>query len=553
MELQEMLQVIWKRLWLIVSVTLLISVGAFVVSKNRTPVYQAKVTMIVNQTTDTPFADLASLSTGEELALTYSHLLKTRPLLEIVIANLGLGLAPGGLERRIDTNLIRGTQLLELTVKDTDPQRASDIANEIAFTFISLRNREQQLQSIADLEEEVVTELASVRELIQHNRSMMDRLGASSGLLTDEESNPMQDTLAGLQNTYANLLGTYLTIRRIQTQLLDVTVIEPAVPPTVPIGRSTAYFTIVGAFAGLALGGGLAFLLEYFDRSFETSDAVAQILSLPTLGTVPRLRGQEQDSSLVTLAHPRSAVSEAYRALRTNIRFASVDKPLRILLVTSAEMGAGKTTVASNLSVVCAQAGLQVVLIDADLRLPEAHRPFDLTNQTGLTDLLVGDVRSVEECMVGTGIDHLRLITSGPVPPNPSELLDSKRMEAVLAQVKQDADLVIVDSPPVLAVTDAAALAPKVDGVILVIGAKHTSHEAAGRAREALRSVGATILGVVLTKVRRGGPSYYYYYTPEAQPARSLAQKLPSWIVKPRAARALARKLPSWIARPRER
>jgi capsular exopolysaccharide synthesis family protein len=209
--------------------------------------------------------------------------------------------------------------------------------------------------------------------------------------------------------------------------------------------------------------------------------------------------------------------------------------------------------VAGNLGVVCAQAGLHVVLVDADLRLPQAHRPFDLDNRTGLTDLLVGDVGSVEECMVGTGIDNLRLITSGPVPPNPSELLDSRRMEAVLAQVKQSADLVIVDSPPVLAVTDAVALAPKVDGVILVIEAERTSHEAASRTRNALQSVGATILGAVLVKVKRAGPSYYYYYTPEARPAGVLGRRLPRWIVESGAARDLARKLPGWIGQPRER
>jgi capsular exopolysaccharide synthesis family protein len=188
-----------------------------------------------------------------------------------------------------------------------------------------------------------------------------------------------------------------------------------------------------------------------------------------------------------------------------------VDEPLKTLLITSPEPGAGKTTVTANLGVVCAQAGLEVILIDTDLRRPTLHQLFDLNNRAGLTNLLVGDVQKVEECLVSTGVDNLRLITSGPIPPNPSELLGSKRMEAVLAEAQESAELVILDTSPTLAVTDPVVLASKVDGVILLVEAKRTSPEAAHRTYEVHQHVGATILGAVLTKAKAERKAYYYY------------------------------------------
>ena len=520
MELREILRVIQRRLWLIVLGTLLISIVVFAVSKNMKPVYRAKVTMMIKQSSSMPLADYTSILTGENLALTYSALLKTRPLLEIVIANLGLDISPDELiEHRLGTNLIPDTQLLELTVEDTDAQRASNIANEIALTFISLHNTEQQLQNIAVLEQDVVKQMANLKEAIEYNQSAMDQSRISSGMLTEEETNLIQTTLSNQQLAYASLLETYLNIRLTQSQLLDVTVVEPAVAPTEPIRPNIVIYTFLGTFVGFVLSAGVAFLVEYLNRSFETSEEIKQILPLPTLGTIPRLQGKERNGRLVTLAMPVSPASEAYRALRTNIRFASVDEPLKTLLITSAEPKAGKTTVAANLGVVCAQAGLRVVLIDTDLRFPNLHQLFDLNNHTGLTDLLVGNARSVKECMMETGIDNLRVITSGPIPPNPSELLGSKRMEAVLAEVKQSAELVILDTPPMMAVTDAVVLASKASGVILLIEAKRTSHEAARRAYESLQRVGATILGAVLTKAKPERKAYYYY-AERARPTR---------------------------------
>lgn len=530
MELREILRVIWKRLWLILLGTAVISAAVFLLSRNMTPIYQAKVTLMVRQSGSTSYADLTSvLSGGDDLALTYGELLKTRPLLEIVIANLNLDLSPEELgEDMLGTNSIGGTELLELTVDDTDPQRASDIANEIALTFIALNNTERQANQIAALEQDIVAQMADLKELIEYNQSRIDQSRTAPSLLTEEESNLAQTNLSSQQLAYAGLLGTYLEVRLTQTQLLDVIVVEPAVPTTQPIRPSIFIYTFLGTFVGFVFSLGLAFVFEYLRRSFETDDDVRQILALPTLGTIPRLGRRERKSKLVMAALPRAPVSEAFRTLRTNIRFASVDEPIRTLLITSAEPEVGKTTVSANLGTACAQAGLRVVLIDTDLRRPNLHHLFGIGNHFGLTDLLVGDVQSVEECLVATDTDNLRLITSGPIPPNPSELLGSKRMADVLAQVWQEAELVILDAPPTLAVTDAVVLASKVDGVLLLIEAKRTSHDAARRALEAHRHIDSPVLGVVLTKktTRRRGSSYYYYAGGEQRSRQPIWRRL---------------------------
>ena len=172
------------------------------------------------------------------------------------------------------------------------------------------------------------------------------------------------------------------------------------------------------------------------------------------------------------------------------------------------------------------------MLVDADLRRPRQHHLFDLENRAGLTDLLVGDVSDVEECLLETGIDGLRLLPCGSIPPNPSEVLDSKRMEVVLDQIKERVDLVILDSPPALAVTDPVALGRKVDGAILAIMARRTSHSLASRAYTALNDVGAAVLGVVLVGVKRAGRGYYYYYSTKAESRKRAKPGWFSWIAR---------------------
>ncbi len=221
-------------------------------------------------------------------------------------------------------------------------------------------------------------------------------------------------------------------------------------------------------------------------------------------------------SNLVTLSNPRSPISEAYRTLRTNLEFSSLDKPIRSMVVTSAAPEEGKSTTLANLAVTIAQAGKRVILVDCDLRRPSLHQLFNVRSTVGFTDMMRDDTLMNKPPLQETGVPNLRLITSGTRPPNPSELLASRRMSEVIASLQNQADVILFDAPPVIAVTDAAVLASKVDVVLLVINAGKTKREHAKKAKMLLDKVNARLIGTVLNNVK-GDAGMYQYYADEAE------------------------------------
>ncbi|SDI94453.1 CpsD/CapB family tyrosine-protein kinase [Alteribacillus bidgolensis] len=215
--------------------------------------------------------------------------------------------------------------------------------------------------------------------------------------------------------------------------------------------------------------------------------------------------------AVITHENPKSPIAEQYRTLRTNLQFASVDKELESLLITSPGPFEGKSLTAANVAAVFAQQGKKVLLVDADLRKPTIHYTFQVANTTGLSSYLVNDL-SLTNVVQNSGIDNLYLLSSGPVPPNPSELLSSKQMKKMMTEANQHFDLIIFDTPPVLAVTDTQILSNDVDGVLLVIRSKQTESEAAKKARDLLKQSHANILGAVLNDQSTKDSNYYYYY-----------------------------------------
>lgn len=213
---------------------------------------------------------------------------------------------------------------------------------------------------------------------------------------------------------------------------------------------------------------------------------------------------------LITKLNPRSPISEQFRTIRTNLQFASIDEKLETILVTSPGPSEGKSSIIANLAIVFAQQGKRVLLIDADMRKPTVHYTFKVDNRRGLSSVLVGE-DTLEEALQQSDITNLDLLSSGPIPPNPSELLGSKKMRQLIEKAKNIYDLVIFDSPPVLAVTDAQILANDVDGTLLVVRSKQTDQDAALKAKDHLESVNAKLLGVVLNDVESKKDQYYYY------------------------------------------
>jgi capsular exopolysaccharide synthesis family protein len=222
----------------------------------------------------------------------------------------------------------------------------------------------------------------------------------------------------------------------------------------------------------------------------------------------------DRQSTLITVANPRSPISEAYRTLRTNLEFSSLDKAIHSMVVTSAAPEEGKSTTLANLAVTIAQAGKKVVLVDCDLRRPSLNQIFNARGAPGFTDMMRDDTLMGKPPLQDTSVPNLRLLASGTIPPNPSELLASRRMGEVIAALQQLADMVLFDAPPIVAVTDAAVLASKVDAVLLVVSAGKTKRDHAKKAKALLDKVNAHLIGTVLNNVK-GEASLYQYYSSE--------------------------------------
>lgn len=226
------------------------------------------------------------------------------------------------------------------------------------------------------------------------------------------------------------------------------------------------------------------------------------------------MNGAMPSGGPVTWEDPKSVAAEAYRILRTNLQFTHPDRPLKSVLVTSPTVGDGKSTVTANLAVSFAQAGRRTIVVNADLRRPSVHKLFHVPEGVGLTSVLVGQA-TVEEALRETEAPDVRLLTAGPMPPNPAELLESQRMRTVMKELEEHADVILYDAPPVTVVTDAGLLAPHVGGCLLVISLGVTQREMARAAAEQLERVGGRILGAVVNRVNHGSGYYYYYYYAE--------------------------------------
>lgn len=215
-------------------------------------------------------------------------------------------------------------------------------------------------------------------------------------------------------------------------------------------------------------------------------------------------------NEMISIKNPKSAAAEAFRTLRTNIQFSSLDEELKTIVVTSTQPGEGKSTVISNLAVTMAQAGKKVLLMDCDLRKPTIHKNLGISNQDGLTSLLSKE-KGLDEVIKASNIPNFYVLTSGPIPPNPAELLGSKKLRALIRELGEVFDLILLDAPPVLAVTDAQVLSTFCSGVVFVAGYGEAEKHAVVRAKELIDKVGGKILGVVINKVPSKSKSYYYY------------------------------------------
>ena len=269
----------------------------------------------------------------------------------------------------------------------------------------------------------------------------------------------------------------------------------------------------LGFVAGLVLGVGFAFVRERMDDRIHGRAQLEASVGAPVLAVVPQVPGwrKRAQTKLVTTSASGSPAAEAYRSLRTNLQFISRDGTVRVISVTSPHAGEGKTTTVANIATTLALTGKRVMALSADLRKPRLHRFFGLSNDEGLSSVLAGQAQLAEVARRVEGLDSLRIVTSGPVPPNPAELLSSDAMESLLTQLRSMADYVVIDTPPVLVVSDAMIVAPRVDGVVVVVDADTTTGGAASHTIDQLEQVGGNVIGSVLNRFDPSKARYYAY------------------------------------------
>lgn len=516
MELRQYLLLARRWWWLILLLAVLGGAAAFAISVFTPPTYEASTTVLINQAPGTLPDEQAVLS-GQRVAATYAELLHQRPVLEAVITNLGLTTNPDQLEKQLTVTPVRETNLLVLSVRDSDPQRAAAIANEIVAVFVQ-QNLENQASRYAG-------QLASLEAAIQQSQADIDntkaRLEALSSATSEEdkaERNRLEELLVQQNGNYNALRQSYEDVRLSEAKTTDkVTVVESALPGkmlTSPIRNM-----LMGALIGLMASVGIVILIEYLRETVKSDVEIKQITGAPTLGTIGTIKVNGH-GVLVTAAEPRSQIAEAYRVLRANLEFTEGDEPARTLIVTSSGPGEGKSTTAANLAVVLAQSGKRTILVDADLRRPSLHQMFNQPNDRGFTSVLLRmDGAKLADCIAATDIEGLFLLPSGPLPPNPADLLGSRQMANLVEDFKEQADIVIFDCPPLLAVADTSLLARYCDAAVLVVLADTTHGRALQRATEQIVQSGIRLVGVVLNRVSSAADgyyhSYYYHYPPE--------------------------------------
>jgi capsular exopolysaccharide synthesis family protein len=301
----------------------------------------------------------------------------------------------------------------------------------------------------------------------------------------------------------------------------NIQVIDQAELPTKPYKPNKRLNLLLAAVVGLFLGVGLAFFFEYLDNTVKTPEDLEQLIRLPSFGMVPEISGERRrllesgrsyPVELITFGHPKSMLSEAYRNIRTSILLSFSERPPKRIVITSPNPAEGKTTTVINTGIALSQTGAQVVVVDSDMRKPRIHKIFDEENGIGLSNFLSGHT-ALESIIKKTEIPNLYYIPSGPIPPNPSELIGSKPFKSMVESLGERFDHIVLDSPPVLGFADSIILSTSVDGVILVVLGGKTPRETLQRAKEVLHQVNAKILGVVINRIdiQRSDYGYYYY------------------------------------------
>lgn len=517
----EYVQILWHWAWLLILAAVIAGGLAYYLTNQQTRMYQATTLAMVNAASGSSIDTSTSLYVGQQLATTYASTMLTQPIMDAISLKVGFWVNASG----ITVQPITGTTLIRITVTNDNPQKAALIANTLVAVFseqvlIDQTSRYAELK--ASIEEELFNMNNQIAATQERLTAVITKLGeqkqsdpANPGVIPTSdpvdllEKSQLESTLSQYQQSRSYFIQSLQQIRLAEAQSTSSLIQkDPAIPNDSPVQPQPLRSAMLAAVVGFMLAAGIIFLIVFLQDEIRDPEEITRKWGIPILGLITSHK--PNGATIITMAHPRSPISEAFRSLRTNLQFSGVDSPLRTLVVTSASPSDGKTSVVANLATVLAQNSKKVVIVDSDLRRPRLHKIFSLSNRLGLSDYFLRPADQLTGVIKKTKIEGLSIITSGSLPPNPSELLNSARMMEVVKLLSTHFDTLIMDTPPLLAVTDALVLAPRVDGVILVMDPTKTKRGEIRHAIEQLQRVNANLLGVVLNNIKIRRSQYYY-------------------------------------------
>ncbi len=454
MNLQDYAKVLRRR-WVTVCVTALLAVvDALAFTLATPPQYQASTQLFVSASSQSVYGQYQGYQLSQKRVLTYTELIMGRTLAQRTVDHRNLDISAEALRAKVKAAAQGNTVLINVSVVDASPTRASELANAVSDEFV---------------------------------------------LMAPEFEPPSSEKEGGLQT------------RVVVTQRASI--------PTKRSNSGVRRNLLFGLAAGILLGMGLAIVREQMDNTVEGRESLKAITGVGLVGSIPLARELHQ-RPLISFEGNNSSIAESFRELRTNLQFLHVDNPPRVIVITSASPGEGKSTTAINIALALAEAGHDVVLVDGDLRRPSIDKRLDVVGGVGFSTVLNGTA-TLSEVLQQTTFPNLTALTSGATPPNPSELLGSQVAKNALNELRERFDFVIVDSAPLLAVTDGAILSANADGALIMCRYGRTKRDTLARAIGNLTDVGATVLGGVFTMTPTRSKisySYNYYYDDRREP-----------------------------------
>ncbi len=523
MTIEQYWAIVIKRWYIILICFLVVGLGAFIGSGLMKSLYQSSaLVQVVIRSGSNNQADYNNLQASDQLVQTEADLATDDTVLREVASHypdLTVNQLAGEVSSTVKTN----TQLFEIDVVDPSPTQAASLANDVVATLIKQQSQAIQ-QDNAQAQQQIQQNIDQTSQKIHDTSTEISALQAKVG--NQGQIVPLQAQLSGLQQRYSQWQTALAQLELTQAESGNpLRVVQPAQPATSPVKPNILLQTAVGLLVGLLLGMVLVLLFERLDTRVRSPEEIAKLLAWPVLATIWRANSSKPEDVINPLGDNVNV--EPFRMLRTNIGFSNLDKRLHSMIVTSAQQGDGKSAIAANLAIFTASAGKSTLLIDADLRDPTQHTFFKLRpyKTSGLSNAVLQSQGrptttnlSLEPFVHAVGIPNLWVMPSGPLPPNPSEFLESKVMQHFLTVIANCGfEVVIFDTPSLLGLSDASILASKVDGALIVIDTTRATKEKLKQVKAALSQTGVYVLGCVANKLRYNPSENAYYYYMEDQ------------------------------------